>query len=81
MQQNRSAKPPTYNTQLESYLGPGICSGRIMEQYWNRNLPLNDVRKSIFFGQIATNSFGDIKNSLCANPLVQAYSLQKTSHY
>ena len=44
-------------------------------------LPLNNMRNSDFsWGKMQQKAFEDIKNELCANPLVQPYSLQKRSN-
>ena len=41
-------------------------------------LPLNNMRNSDFsWGKLKQKDFEEIKNELCANPLVQPYSLQK----
>ena len=41
-------------------------------------LPLNEIRKEEFrWDKQEQNAFENIKNELCANPLVQPYSLTK----
>ena len=41
-------------------------------------LPLNNMKNSNFsWDKMQQKAFEDIKNELCANPLVQPYSLQK----
>ena len=43
-----------------------------------KTLPLNNMRNSDFsWGKMQQKNFEDIKNDLCANLLVQPYSLQK----
>ena len=50
----------------------------MIPDFATKMLPLNNMRNSDFsWGKMQQKAFEDIKNELCANPLVQPYSLQK----
>ena len=74
----KNAKALTNNKQLESFVGPANFYGRMIPDFATKLLPLNNMRNSIFsWGKMQQKAFEDIKFELCANPLVQPYSLQK----
>ena len=77
----KNAKAPTNNKQLESFVGLANFYGRNIPDFATKMLPLNNMRNSNFpWGKTHQKAFEDIKNQLCANPLVQPYSLQKRSN-
>ena len=50
----------------------------MIPDFATKMLPLNDMRnRDLSWGKMQQKAFEDIKNELCANPLVQPYSLQK----
>ena len=50
----------------------------MIPEFATKMLPLNNMRNSDFsWGKMQQKAFEDIKNVLCANPLVQPYSIQK----
>ena len=64
--------------QLESFVGLANFYGRMMLDFATKMLPLNKIRKKEFrWEKEEQNTFENIKNELCANPLVQLYSLKK----
>ena len=64
--------------QLESFVGLAIFYGRMIPDFAIKMLPLNAIRKEEFrWDKEEQNAFENIKNELCANPLVQPYSLTK----
>ena len=64
--------------QLESFAGLAIFYGRMILDFAIKVLPLNEIRKEEFrWDKEEQNAFANIKNDLCANPLVQPYSLTK----
>ena len=74
----KNAKPPTNNKQLESFVGLANFYGRIIPDFATKMLPLNNMRNSDFSGgKMQQKAFEDIKNELCAKPLVQPYSQQR----
>ena len=74
----KNAKTPNNNKQLESFVGLANFYGRIFPDFATKRPPLNNMRNRDFsWGKIQHKTFEDIKNGLCANPLVQPYSLQK----
>ena len=74
----KNVKAPTNNKQLESFVGLANLYGRMIPDFATKMLPLNKMRSSDFsWGKMQQKAFEDIKNELCANPLVQPYSLQK----
>ena len=74
----KNAKAPTNNKQLKSFAGLANIYGRMISDFATKMLPLNNMRNShISWGKMQQKAFEDIKNELCANPLVQPYSLQK----
>ena len=74
----KSAKAPTNNKQLESFIGLAKFYGRLIPDFATQMLPLNNMRNSDFsLVKMQQKAFEDIKIELCANPLVQLYSLQK----
>ena len=77
--QKKNAKAPTNNKQLESFVGLTNFYGRMIPDFATKMLLLNNMRNSDFSKRflMQQKTFEDIKNELCANPLVQLYSLQK----
>ena len=74
----KNAKAPTNKKQLESFVGLANFYGRMIPDFATKMLPLNNMRNSdISWGKMQQTAFADIKKELCANPLVQPYSLQK----
>ena len=74
----KNSKAPTNNKQLESFVGLARFYGRMIPHFATKMLPLNNMRNSDFsWGKMQQKAFEDIRNELCANPLVQPYSLQK----
>ena len=74
----KKAKPPSNMKQLESFVGLAIFYGRMIPDFATKMLPLNKIRKEEFrWDTEEQNAFENIKNELCANPLVQPYSLTK----
>ena len=74
----KNAKAPTNNKELESFVGLANFYGRLIPDFATKMLPLNNMRNSDFsWGKMQPEAFEDIKNELCANSLVQPYSLQK----
>ena len=68
----KNAKAPTNNKQLESFVGLANFYGRMISDFATKMLPLNNMRNSDFsWGKMQQKAFEDIKNELCANPLVQ----------
>ena len=50
----------------------------MIPDFATKMIPLNSMRNSNFsWGKMQQKAFEDIKLELCANPLVQPYSLQK----
>ena len=75
---DKNAKAPTNNKQLESFVGLANFYGRMIPDFATKMLPLNNMRNSDFsWDKMQYKTFEVIKNELCANPLVQPYSLQK----
>ena len=74
----KNAKAPTNNKQLEAFVGLANFYGRMIPDFATKMLPLNNMRNSdLSWGKMQQKAFEDIKNELCANPLVQPYSVQK----
>ena len=73
----KNAKPPSNMKQLESFVGLAIFYGRMIPDFATKMLPLNEIRKEFRWDKGEQNAFENIKNELCANPLVQPYSLTK----
>ena len=72
------AKAPTKNKRLESFVSLANFYGRMIPDFATKMLPLNNMRNSDFsWGKMQQKAFEDMKNELCANPLLQLYSLQK----
>ena len=68
----KSAKATTNNKQLESFVGLTNFCGRMIPDFATKVLPLKNMRNSDFsWGKMQQKTFEDIKNELCANPLVQ----------
>ena len=64
--------------QLESFVGSATFYGRMIPDFATKMLLLNKIRKEEFrWVKEEQNAFENIKNELCANPLVQPYSLTK----
>ena len=65
--------------QLESFVRLPNSYGRMIPDFETKMLPLNEIRKKKEFRweKEEQNAFANIKNELCANPLVQPYSLTK----
>ena len=73
-----NAKAPFNNKQVDSFVGLANFYGRMIPDFATKMLPLNNMKNSDFsWGKMQQKAFEDIKNELCANPLVQPYSLQK----
>ena len=74
----KNAKPPSHMKQLESFVGLANFYGRIIPDFATKMLPLNEIRREEFrWDKEEQKAFENIKNELCANPLVQLYSLTK----
>ena len=74
----KNAKAATYNKQLESFVGLAKFYLRMIPDFATKMLTLNNMRNSDFsWVKRQQKAFEDIKNELCANLLVQPYSLQK----
>ena len=74
----KNARAPTNNKQLESFVWLANFYGRMIPDFATKMLLLNNMRNSDFsWGKMQQKAFEDIKNELCANPLVQPYILQK----
>ena len=74
----KNAEAPANNKQLESFVRLANLYGRMIPEFAAKMLPLNNMRNSDFsWGKMQQKAFEDIKNELCANLLVQLYSLQK----
>ena len=74
----KNAKAPTNNKKIESFLGLANFYGRMIPDFATKMLPLNSMKNSDFsWGKMQQKAFEDIKNELCANPLVPPYSIQK----
>ena len=74
----KKAKAPTNNKQLESFVGLVNFYRRMIPDLARKMLPLNNMRNSDFsWGKMQQKAFEDVNKELCANPLVQPYSLQK----
>ena len=73
-----NAKPLSNMKQLESFVGLAKFYGRMIPDFATKMLPLNKIRKEEFrWEKEEQNAFENIKNELCADPLVQPYSLTK----
>ena len=71
-------KAPTKNKQLESFVGLANFYGKMILDFATKMLPLNNMRNVDYsWSKMQLKAFEDIKIELCANPLVQPYSLQK----
>ena len=67
----RNAKLPSNMKQLESFVGLANFYGRMISDFANKMLPLNEIRKEEFrWDKEEQNAFENIKYELCANPLV-----------
>ena len=74
----KNAKPPSNMKQLKSFVGLAYFYGRMIPDFATKMLPLNENRKEeLRWDKEEQNAFENIKNELCANPLVQPYSLTK----
>ena len=72
----KHAKPPSNMKQLESFVGLAKFYGRMIPDFATKMLPLNEIRKEESrWDKEEQNAFENIKNELCANPLVRPYSL------
>ena len=64
--------------QLEFFVGLANCYGQMIRDFATEMLPLNEIRKEEFrWEKEEQNAFEKIVHELCANPLVQPYSLTK----
>ena len=64
--------------QLESFVGLANFYGRMIPDLVTKMQPLSEIRKEeVKWEKEEQNAFENIKNKLCANPLVQPYSLTK----
>ena len=74
----KNAKPPSNMKQLVSFVGLPKFYGRMIPDFATKMLPLKEIPKAEFrWEKEEQNAFENIKNELCANPLVQPYSLTK----
>ena len=74
----KNAKTATNNKQLESCVGLAKFHGRMIPDFATKMTPLNKMRNSDFsWGKLHQKTFEDIKNELCAKPLVLPNILQK----
>ena len=73
----KNAKAPTNNKQLESFVALANFYGRMIPDFATKMRPLNNIKNYYLWGKIQQKAFEDMKNELCANPLVQPYSLQE----
>ena len=77
-QKIKNAKPQSNMKQLKSFVGLANFYGRMIPDFATKMLPLNEIRKEEFrWDKEEQNALENIKNELCANPLVQPYSLTK----
>ena len=73
----KNAKSPTNNKQLESFFELANFYGRMVSEFATKTLSLIKMRIiDLSWGKMQQKAIGDIKNELCANPLVQPYTLQ-----
>ena len=63
--------------QLESFVGLANFYGRMIPDFAAKMLTLNEIQKEFRWDKKEQNAFENIKNELCANLLVQPYSLTK----
>ena len=64
--------------QLESFVGLANFYSRMIPDFATKMQPLNEIRREEFRRETEEqNAFETTKNELCANPLVQPYSLMK----
>ena len=64
--------------QLESFVGLANFYGRMIQDFATKTRPLSKIWKKEFrWEKEEQNAFENMKNELCANPLVQPYSLMK----
>ena len=74
----KNAKPPSNMNQLVSFFGLANFYGQMIPDFATKMLLLNEIRKEEFrWDKEEQNAFENIENELCANPLVQPYSLTK----
>ena len=74
----KNAKPTSNIKQLKSIVSLASFYGRMMPDFATKVLPLNEFQKEEFrWEKKEPNFFENIKNELCANPLLQPYSLMK----
>ena len=74
----KNAEPPSNMKQLESFVGLANFHGRMIPDFATKMLPLNEIQKGeIRWEKEELNVFGNLKNELCANPLLQPYNLTK----
>ena len=74
----KNAKPPSNMKKLGSFVGLANFYGQMIQDFATKRLPLNEHRKGeLSWEKEEQNSFENIKSQLCANPLVQPYSLTK----
>ena len=74
----KNANAPTNNKQLESFVGLANFYGRMIPDLATKMLPLNNMRNSdLLWSKMQQKAFENIKNELCANTIVEPYSLQK----
>ena len=78
LRKSKMQKPPSNMKQLESFVGLANFYGRMISDFATKMLHLNEIRKEEFrWDKEEQTAFENIKNELCANPLVQPYSLTK----
>ena len=64
--------------QLEYFVSLANFYGRMIPDFATKMLPLNKIQKKEFrWEKEEQNAFEKVKNKLCANPLIQPYSLKK----
>ena len=74
----KNAKLSSNMKQLESFVGLANFYGRMIPDFATKMLLLNEIRNEEFrWEKEEQNGFENIKNELCANPLVQPFSLTK----
>ena len=63
--------------QLKSFVGLANFYEGMIPDFATKMLPLNEIRRRLQMEKEEQNAFENIKNELCASPLVQPYSLTK----
>ena len=71
-------KTPSNMKQLQPFIGLGNFLGHTIIEFATKMLPLKEIRRDDFrYEKEEHNVLENIKNELCANPLVQPYNLMR----